>query len=269
MFPFVTVLVPCYNEERYIASVMENMLGQDYPSDRLEVFIIDGMSADGTRGIIKRYAEEHSLIRLVDNERRYVPFGLNSGIRMAQGEVIERMDAHALSPANDSPKAVAIATALSSQFGVSNGWMSPHRPVDHEFPLDDCLQLEVGQADLSPRNAVVLVGDHENALLLHLVYHGGMVGHGFGVGRIASLIADLHPLELDEVAGKQRIAGRVEFSSKDILVVPTGAGIVQHEGGEIPALAPVNGLSDLLCHNFNDHTVKFRDGIPGRSTKRS
>ena len=47
--PLVSVIVPCYNEERYIRSFLESMLRQDYPAGRLEIFIIDGMSSDHTR----------------------------------------------------------------------------------------------------------------------------------------------------------------------------------------------------------------------------
>ena len=48
MDPFVTVIIPTFNEEKHIASLLENIIHQDYPGERLEVFIIDGMSNDRT-----------------------------------------------------------------------------------------------------------------------------------------------------------------------------------------------------------------------------
>ncbi len=147
MQPLVSVVVPSYNEERYIRAFLENILGQDYPPGRLEVFIIDGMSSDGTREIIGEYSLRHPEIRLLLNEKRFVPFALNLGIRQAKGEVIVRMDAHSgypanyisvlvkylfelgadnvggvwiTKPANETPKAGAIAVALSSAFGVGD-----------------------------------------------------------------------------------------------------------------------------------------------------
>jgi len=145
MPPLVSVIVPCYNEERFIRSFLGQILGQDYPADKLEVFIIDGNSNDHTRELISEYQLRHSYIRLLLNEKRFVPFALNMGVKNASGEVIVRMDVHSgyppdyisklvwnlndldadnvggvwkTRPANDSWKANAIAASQSSVFGV-------------------------------------------------------------------------------------------------------------------------------------------------------
>ena len=147
MDPNVTIIVPCFNEERYIRSFIENILYQDYPRDRIEVFIIDGLSNDLTREIIEEYHVRHPYIQLLINEKRFVPFALNIGIKKSHGEVIIRLDAHSeyptnyistlvkqlfilkadnvgatwiTKPANNSAKANSIAFALSSSFGVGN-----------------------------------------------------------------------------------------------------------------------------------------------------
>ena len=44
MDPLVSVIIPSFNEEKYISSLLDNILQQDYPADRLEVFIIDRKS---------------------------------------------------------------------------------------------------------------------------------------------------------------------------------------------------------------------------------
>ena len=82
-FPRVTVIVPCRNEARYIRACLDSILATAYPPDRLEVLVVDGQSSDGTANIVREYAAQHSLVRLLDNPRRVVPTALNLGIQAA------------------------------------------------------------------------------------------------------------------------------------------------------------------------------------------
>ncbi|MCK9255216.1 MAG: glycosyltransferase family 2 protein [Bacteroidales bacterium] len=91
----VSIIVPCYNEEKYIENCLNSILDFDYPLDKLEVFFIDGMSNDLTREIILKYSKQHSFIKLIDNPKKTVPFALNKAIKLAKGEIIIRLDAHA------------------------------------------------------------------------------------------------------------------------------------------------------------------------------
>ena len=61
--PFVSIIVPCRNEEGYVGKCLESILGSDYPQERLEVLVVDGASDDRTREIVKRYSERHPAIR--------------------------------------------------------------------------------------------------------------------------------------------------------------------------------------------------------------
>ena len=147
MNPRISIIVPCYNEVRFIKKLLQNIVDQDYPKERVEVFIVDGISKDGTREVISGFIEVYSYIHLLDNEKRYVSFALNKGISNSTGEVIIRMDAHAeyppdyisrlvqslyqlnadnvggswiTLPGNSTIKSLAIASAVSSPFGVGN-----------------------------------------------------------------------------------------------------------------------------------------------------
>ena len=53
--PFVSVIIPVRNEAAFIARTLDRILNQDYPQDRLEVIVADGMSDDGTREILEEY----------------------------------------------------------------------------------------------------------------------------------------------------------------------------------------------------------------------
>src|SRR5260370_34944404 len=91
--PFVTVVVPCRNEEKRIASCLESILANDYPKDRMEILVLDGMSEDRTREIVAGYSERYPMIRVVDNPNKLIPLPMNLGINAAGGVAICKMDA--------------------------------------------------------------------------------------------------------------------------------------------------------------------------------
>jgi cellulose synthase/poly-beta-1,6-N-acetylglucosamine synthase-like glycosyltransferase len=93
--PFVTVAVPCLDEEEHIESFLRSIDAQDWPRDRLEILVADGMSLDATREILGRHAASDPRIQLIDNPGRLASAGLNECIRRARGEVIVRMDVRA------------------------------------------------------------------------------------------------------------------------------------------------------------------------------
>lgn len=96
--PFVSIVVPCRNEAAYIEQMLDSILANTYPRDRLEVLIVDGMSDDGTRALIADYARRRPAIRLLDNPKRTTPHALNLGISWARGAIIMRMDVHVSYP---------------------------------------------------------------------------------------------------------------------------------------------------------------------------
>ena len=65
--PWVSVIIPCLNEREFIGDCLDSVIANDYPKDRLEILVIDGMSDDGTRAIVEEYAQKHRFIRMVDN----------------------------------------------------------------------------------------------------------------------------------------------------------------------------------------------------------
>ncbi len=93
--PLVTIIMPVRNEGRHIARALEAVLNQDYPRERMEILVVDGMSSDDTRPLVQAFATRDPRLRLLDNPERIVPTALNRGIYAARGEVIIRVDGHA------------------------------------------------------------------------------------------------------------------------------------------------------------------------------
>lgn len=93
--PLVSVIMPICNEEEHIESCLDAILAQDYPADRFDVLVVDGMSEDRTRKIVvDGYVGGYPNVRLLNNPQRIVPTALNLGIRAAQGDIIIRVDGH-------------------------------------------------------------------------------------------------------------------------------------------------------------------------------
>jgi glycosyltransferase involved in cell wall biosynthesis len=142
MTPFVSVVIPCRNEARFIDRCLRSILSNDYVGG-FEVIVADGMSTDGTREKLAQYQN----VRVIDNPDRLTPIALNRAIAASHGEIIVRFDAHAVMPpdyirrlvnllissnadnAGGSIRTVPrsgdffaepIAAVLSSRFGVGN-----------------------------------------------------------------------------------------------------------------------------------------------------
>jgi len=145
--PFVSVVIPCFNEEEFIAQCLDSIIANDYDKGNLEILVVDGLSTDHTRVILQDYQRKHSFIKVIDNPAHHKPHALNLGIQSARGAVIIRMDAHAIyrpdyiskciqyleaygadnvggvrltSPRNSTRIGRAIAQAISHPFAAGN-----------------------------------------------------------------------------------------------------------------------------------------------------
>jgi len=94
-FPFVSVIVPAYNEEDVILETLDSIVGLDYPKDKLDVIIINDGSTDSTRDIIEKFIGVHKEqdIKLInqDNQGKWV--ALNNALKIAKGEFFTCLDA--------------------------------------------------------------------------------------------------------------------------------------------------------------------------------
>jgi glycosyltransferase involved in cell wall biosynthesis len=143
----VSIVIPVYNEEHYIAQCLESLIKQDFPKEKFEILLVDGKSTDNTINIIESYLEQNKHIRLLNNPDKTTPKGMNIGIKSARGNIIIVTSAHALLqndylskcistfertdaisvggqmitlPKNTSLIAKAISIATAHVFGVGN-----------------------------------------------------------------------------------------------------------------------------------------------------
>jgi glycosyltransferase involved in cell wall biosynthesis len=123
----VSIVIPCYNEEKTIEALLSAILGQTHPVDQMEVVIADGMSTDRTRERIQVFQLTHPELDLhvVENIQRTIPAALNQAIAVARGEVITRMDAHAIPAVDYIERSLS---ALEAGLGDNVGGVIEIRP---------------------------------------------------------------------------------------------------------------------------------------------
>jgi GT2 family glycosyltransferase len=154
----VTVVMPVLNEERDVADAVRSVLCQTLTD--IELLVVDGDSTDATAARVLEIAARESRVRLLRNPDRTIPHALNIALRQARGPFIARVDGHA--SVNDTyleravatlaadpavaavggrrigvartRSGVAVATALSSRFGVGdsiNHYSTVAQDTDH------------------------------------------------------------------------------------------------------------------------------------------
>jgi len=106
--PTVSIVIPMRNEEHFIADCLDSVLAGDFPQDRLEIVVVDGMSDDQSQVIVEHYSRQHPFIKLLENPQRIQSAALNIGIREAKGEIIVRMDAHTIYAPDYVSKCISI-----------------------------------------------------------------------------------------------------------------------------------------------------------------
>jgi glycosyltransferase involved in cell wall biosynthesis len=168
----VTIIIPCRNEEGFIERCLQSVLEQDFPRERMEVFVLDGMSEDRTRDIIRGFAAREPWVQMYDNPKKTIPSAMNIGIKKSSAPVIMKMDAHTAYerkyvstclaylttsgadnvgglvvpvPRRGSLVGEAIAASLSSVFGIGNAGhrLSPKAPRWSDTAYSGCYRKEV------------------------------------------------------------------------------------------------------------------------------
>lgn len=105
----ITIIIACRNEADIISDCLDSVTGQNYPHDLTEIFVIDGMSDDGTEKIVKEYEKKHSNLRLLKNPGIIQPHAFNMGIKNSTGEYILIMGAHNKYPSDYVTKCIRYA----------------------------------------------------------------------------------------------------------------------------------------------------------------
>lgn len=87
----ISVVLPVYNCEKYIARSIESVLGQTY--DNWELIIVNDGSKDSSEKIVRKFTERDKRIKLINQENQGVSVARNLGIDEAIGDILMFLDA--------------------------------------------------------------------------------------------------------------------------------------------------------------------------------
>lgn len=91
MKDLITVVVPCYNVEKYVEKCLDSILKQTYKN--LEIILVEDCSTDNTYNIIKDYPKKDKRIKVIQNEKNSgLSFSRNTGIKASTGKYISFID---------------------------------------------------------------------------------------------------------------------------------------------------------------------------------
>ena len=108
--PTVSLVIPTYNEASIIQRKLDNVLQIDYPSENLEVIVVDSASTDETRSIVNRFAQEHAsqvnLVLIEQPIRRGKSEAINEAMRTVRSEILILTDADVTFPSDSVSRLV-------------------------------------------------------------------------------------------------------------------------------------------------------------------
>ena len=87
--PIITVLIDTHNHERFIEKAIASVLTQDFPSEMMEILVVDDGSTDRTPQIVRKFEPR---LRLIRKENGGQASAFNVGIPQAQGEIVAFLD---------------------------------------------------------------------------------------------------------------------------------------------------------------------------------
>jgi hypothetical protein len=114
----VSVILPVWNGERFLAEAVESVLSQTM--EAIELLLVDDGSTDGTEEIARDFARRDRRVRVVRLGRSGIADALNAGIARARGRYIARMDADDISHPSRLAKQIAYLDANSDCVAVGS-----------------------------------------------------------------------------------------------------------------------------------------------------
>ena len=112
--PFVTVLIVAHNEEKVIQKKLENVIINDYPSEKIEYIIASDHSTDETNNIVQAFIEKHAKLNILlynTKEHGGKTNAQNESQKFAKGEILVMTDANSMFEKNAISELTACFTS--------------------------------------------------------------------------------------------------------------------------------------------------------------
>jgi len=128
--PLVSIVIPTYNAERWLAATLESVFAQSYPN--LEIVIVDDESTDQTPALARTY--QNRGVQVIRQPNRGAASARNHGLRLSRGQFVKFLDADdLLSPESISQQVAALSVRPANHLAVG-AWARFHEsPQDAVF----------------------------------------------------------------------------------------------------------------------------------------
>ena len=174
-WPYISVVVPAYNEQMHIAECLESILNLDYPREKLQLIAVNDGSTDDTLKEMMRFKDKATVIDLKENKgTKAVP--LNVGLKHATGEFVACLDSDSI-VADDALKKM-LEAFTDENVGAVTPALKVHKPdkmieklqwFEYLFAiflrklqaLIDCIYVTPGPFTLYRRSVLVEAGDFD------------------------------------------------------------------------------------------------------------
>ena len=157
MSPLVSIIIPCYNAERWLAATLESALAQTWPAK--EIIVVNDGSRDASLAVARSYAGRG--VQVIDQANHGASAARNRGLQEARGEFIQFLDADdLLSPGKIAAQMALLTARPSAGMLASCAWgRFQDDPVRAAF-VDDVVFRDFAALDF-----LLLAG--ENGAMMH------------------------------------------------------------------------------------------------------
>ncbi|WP_438482691.1 glycosyltransferase family 2 protein [Oleiharenicola lentus] len=155
MSPLVSIIIPCYNAERWLAQTLESALAQSWPHK--EIILVDDGSTDRSLEVAQKFSG--ASVQIVAQKNSGASAARNHGLRLARGEFIQFLDADDLISPDKIEVQLALLETKPAETIASCAWGRFQENIQAAQFVDDAVYR-----DFTPVDFLVLAGN-ENVMM--------------------------------------------------------------------------------------------------------
>ncbi|MEB3280983.1 MAG: glycosyltransferase [Lyngbya sp.] len=156
MKPLVSILIPSYNCEQWLAETLESALAQTW--QHKEIIVVDDGSTDNSLSVAKRF--ESSIVKVISQENKGQSAAENRALREAQGDFIQYLDADDLLSPDKIDRQIKLLGDSNSEFLAAGEWSRFYKSPQEALFIPQPLW-----ADFDPINWLIFAW--ENHYMMH------------------------------------------------------------------------------------------------------
>ena len=132
--PFLSIIIPVYNVEKYLAECLDSVINQTYKN--IEIICVNDGSTDGSLKIIQDYAQYDNRIKIVNQKNSGQATARNAGLSVASGDYVTFVDADdklALTAYEKSLSVISNVDVVCFEISVFGDVHKDKRHADNEY----------------------------------------------------------------------------------------------------------------------------------------